>query len=317
MKLSDLLGKVDESHRLKLNWFLKYKNKNVLWKDTTLENNGLNSYIFTAPKGIFKPAESKYALSIKVMMQSKYPDQQPTIRQDGSWTFKYHQEEEKGKAASNTFTFKAIEQCIQDKVPVGVAIQVSGNPSTFKIMGLALISEIRDNFFQINGFCNLGFVQSDSSYGPYANFIPKIDAFDPESQEDAREKILRQIAQRQGQQKFRRNLLRIYNNTCPISGCNITAVLEAAHITPYLGIDTNNITNGILLRADIHTLWDLRLIAINPEDQKLHISPVLEGSSYEKFKFKKILMNFSDNEKPSIKALNYQWSLFQRNPADK
>lgn len=35
-------------------------------------------------------------------------------------------------------------------------------------------------------------------------------------------------------------------------------VLEAAHVTPYLGPETNDITNGLLLRADLHTLLDCR-----------------------------------------------------------
>src|ERR1700722_13744752 len=42
-------------------------------------------------------------------------------------------------------------------------------------------------------------------------------------------------------------------------------VLEAAHITPYMGASTNSLLNGLLLRADIHTLFNLGLISIDPD----------------------------------------------------
>jgi 5-methylcytosine-specific restriction protein A len=38
--------------------------------------------------------------------------------------------------------------------------------------------------------------------------------------------------------------------------------VEAAHIVPFQGVKTNNITNGILLRSDFHILFDLGLIGI-------------------------------------------------------
>jgi predicted restriction endonuclease len=59
-----------------------------------------------------------------------------------------------------------------------------------------------------------------------------------------------------GQINFRSKLLKIYNEKCAISATNLPPVLEAAHIVPYQGVETNNITNGILLRSDFHILFD-------------------------------------------------------------
>ncbi|WP_183629116.1 HNH endonuclease signature motif containing protein [Novosphingobium sediminicola] len=44
-------------------------------------------------------------------------------------------------------------------------------------------------------------------------------------------------------------------------------ILEAAHIVPHavIGQKGNDASNGILLRADIHTLFDLNLIRITPD----------------------------------------------------
>ncbi len=87
--------------------------------------------------------------------------------------------------------------------------------------------------------------------------------FDPETLSDAREKTFRAIALRKGQRKFRSSLLEAYKQ-CIITGCDVEQTLEAAHIHPYKGEETNKIWNGLLLRADIHNLFDLYLLTIEP-----------------------------------------------------
>lgn len=78
--------------------------------------------------------------------------------------------------------------------------------------------------------------------------------FDPKSVEDGREKIAVSIVKRRGQPEFRRKLLTVYQGRCAISGTDAVEALEAAHIVPYKGAATNHPTNGLLLRADLHTL---------------------------------------------------------------
>ena len=95
--------------------------------------------------------------------------------------------------------------------------------------------------------------------------------FDPASLEDGREIKLRAVATRQGQKKFRNHLLQAYKSKCAFTNCDIVQVLQAAHIVPYNGSETNNIKNGILLRADIHDLYDMFFVSINPENFKIAI----------------------------------------------
>lgn len=83
---------------------------------------------------------------------------------------------------------------------------------------------------------------------------------------DSRRRVLAEIAVRRGQAAFRRELLDVYGGRCAVTGCDAEPVLEAAHITPYRGDHTNTVTNGLLLRADIHTLFDLGGLGINPDD---------------------------------------------------
>lgn len=81
--------------------------------------------------------------------------------------------------------------------------------------------------------------------------------------EDGRRKIEQLVVIRQGQPAFRRKLLNAYGRKCAVTGCTIEATLEAAHIRPYWGDITNDVRNGLLLRADIHTLYDLGHIKID------------------------------------------------------
>ena len=314
----DSLDKLPEKHKQKLQWFLSNRNKEVSWKETRPENNRIpdSPFLFTTAKGIFKPKDSEYALSIKVMLNSHYQDQKIIPHNDGSWSFRYHQEENDGKSANALATNKGLVACMRDGIPIGVAIQKNGKPGArYNILGLAQVVELRDGFFQINGYSNDGKVTTGQSYGPYTEELDKIEVemFDPETQLDARYKVLKQIVQRQGQKKFREELLRIYNSTCVITKCNVPSVLEAAHITPYLGLNTNKISNGLILRADIHTLWDLGLIAIDPSEMTIHISSVLNGSEYEHFNLIKIIeLDVNENERLSKKALQVQWDLFSK-----
>ena len=104
--------------------------------------------------------------------------------------------------------------------------------------------------------------------------------FDPSSIEDGRQKIATMVKRRQGQSGFRRAMLRAYGARCAVSGCDVEPLLEAAHIHPYRGPETNSVQNGLLLRADIHTLFDLGLITVSPA-KTIMISPVLVGTDYE------------------------------------
>lgn len=137
----------------------------------------------------------------------------------------------------------------------------------FRLYLDTLSSFITDNYIEING-------------------IKTIDTF-----QKAKKQINRNINEifsgRKGQAKFREALLKAYNYRCAITGCEIEEALEAAHIIPYCLTQNNNISNGVLLRADLHTLLDFNLITIEPELKIVHFHERLTKSnsySFEKLK---------------------------------
>ena len=129
------------------------------------------------------------------------------------------------------------------------------------------------------------------------------EPFDPDSIEDARERIARTVAQRRGQQAFRDALLGAYGARCAISGCAVKDVLEAAHITPYRGDATNAISNGLLLRSDLHTLFDCGLVTIDPETMQVVTSIELACSGYAKLDGRPLRVPSDPAKAPSKKAL--------------
>ncbi|MGR5061956.1 HNH endonuclease [Photobacterium sp. DNB22_13_2] len=112
-----------------------------------------------------------------------------------------------------------------------------------------------------------------------------LEDIEAKDENDARERTLRSIVARRGQRKFRNELIAVYKQ-CVITGCTVTRALEAAHIIGYNGKRTNHVQNGLLLRSDIHTLYDLGLISINPDSLKVEIDDELKGSEYENFEGK-------------------------------
>jgi predicted restriction endonuclease len=129
--------------------------------------------------------------------------------------------------------------------------------------------------------------------------------FDPASIADGRERVIASIVRRQGQPAFRKRLLAAYGGRCAITGCTVEAILEAAHIAPYKGSETNRACNGLLLRADWHTLFDLLLVGVHAPTMTLLISPRLAGSEYEKYRGKKIQLPKDPACHPSRKALEH------------
>ncbi|MGS7842303.1 MULTISPECIES: HNH endonuclease [Stenotrophomonas maltophilia group] len=76
------------------------------------------------------------------------------------------------------------------------------------------------------------------------------------------EQVLRVI--RDGQADFRKRLIEHYGAVCMVTGTAHAAVIDAAHITPYNGTSTNALSNGLLLRKDIHALFDAGLLVVSP-----------------------------------------------------
>jgi putative restriction endonuclease len=81
---------------------------------------------------------------------------------------------------------------------------------------------------------------------------------------------------RLGQRSFQAVVLDTYRRRCAISGTHIPPVLQAAHIRPVSAGGEHRLDNGLLLRSDVHTLFDCGYIGVDPK-YRLLVSPRLRA----------------------------------------
>jgi len=121
------------------------------------------------------------------------------------------------------------------------------------------------------------FTQYDSNGDPFGSEGHQDDDFDVNAALD--EEVGYEVALRRsrpGQTPFRNALIRAYGPRCLVTGTVGEEVIEAAHIIDAGGEETMHPRNGLLLRRDIHRLWDLGLLKIHPDTLEIQVDPNLD-----------------------------------------
>ncbi|OPX05948.1 HNH endonuclease [Mycobacterium sp. AT1] len=111
-----------------------------------------------------------------------------------------------------------------------------------------------------------------------------------------------QVLVRINQGHFRTGLLRAYGLSCAVTGPCPAEALEAAHVLPYATHESHKIDEGLLLRTDIHRLFDAGHIAINPDTLIVEVDPNLARYPlYASLQGQKI------SQQPSVEALRKRY----------
>lgn len=111
---------------------------------------------------------------------------------------------------------------------------------------------------------------------------------------------------RKAQDRFKSNLVKAYGGKCCISGVGVSSVLSGAHIEPHSIAGDNSSVNGLLLRADIHKLFDDELIGIDPRSLEVVVHPDLLDTIYRDFNGARLIDRI-DGKKPNSKILKKRW----------
>lgn len=83
------------------------------------------------------------------------------------------------------------------------------------------------------------------------------------------------VQRRVGQQQFRKRLLDRYGNVCAVTGRQPEEVLDAAHLFTFAERPEHLETAGLLLRADVHRLFDRMLLSVEPRSWRSRVAPGL------------------------------------------
>jgi len=146
-----------------------------------------------------------------------------------------------------------------------------------------------------------------------SDFLVSIDELWPVTlQEKQSIRVPSTISLRRGQASFRSDMLAAYSRKCCISNSRARPVLEAAHIELNRGRDDHSTSNGLLLRSDIHTLFDLAIIAIRPSDLSVHLHPDLRESEYARYEGRIIGLPSGTDKRALSRRLQHRWTRFKK-----
>ena len=256
-------------------WFLREEQRGGLWDKLPHRTNAdspqyqhrltIDSELFPVSRdsGIFwpgrgrvkHPREKTFALSVHNSKRGAYPDVPPLYLEDGTWVLKYSSQSASVENWRDQDYNQKMINCMECGVPVGVFFATSAG---YKVLGLAFVEryEPENGWFVLHGPVHKG--------GP---------------DEKVRYALRRE---RIGQQRFRNQLFEAYTGRCAVSGCSVDEALEAAHIENYSGPKSQVVSNGILLRRDLHSLFDAHLISFElvRGDYQLCGSYLLEHTGY-------------------------------------
>jgi putative restriction endonuclease len=117
------------------------------------------------------------------------------------------------------------------------------------------------------------------------------------------------VRPRLGQGTFRVLVTDTYRRRCAVTGEKTLPVLEAAHIKPVATGGVHRVDNGILLRSDVHTLFDRGYVTISP-DHRFLVSGRLRsdfdnGEHYHRLHGSTVWLPESEPERPSRGLLEW------------
>lgn len=132
-----------------------------------------------------------------------------------------------------------------------------------------------------------------------------------EPDDDQQERLRRLVAvlARPEQAQFRQRLVDRVGPGCQFTGCGVTAAVEAAHLRPVADGGSDRDDNGLLLRRDLHALFDLDLLGVDPKRFIVRVSPELGDTEYQELEG--LPLRGADFAPPGRAGLEYRWRRFR------
>ena len=114
---------------------------------------------------------------------------------------------------------------------------------------------------------------------------------------------------RLGQGTFRIVVTDAYERRCAVTGERALPALEAAHIRPFSDLPRHEIQNGLLLRSDVHRLFDAGYVTVTPEHRVEASGRMREdfndGENYLKLHGAKVRVPADPAKQPSAESLRW------------
>lgn len=275
--------------------------------------------------GIYKPRDKwvnnrwvnnkKYALSVHSSHKGRYKDKQVVYRSDGTWILDYAAQSKDPKSITGENSNEYLFNCLYDGVPVLV---LEGLKKGYRVLGLAFVEQYvsATDSFILHGPVNPSTEDDQVFYAIHPEELTKKDLEDLEefkniTKEDERARKVAARVVREQQGLFRKKLLEAYEGACSVTNVNTLEVLQAAHIDPYRGKKSQLVNNGLLLRADIHLLYDAQLLSVEPESHLVHVSDKVHEKLYRDLEGERIRIPKDKRLWPNEDLLDQQFRLYE------
>lgn len=278
-----------------------------------------------AQRGIHKPryselqskgeGKAEYALTVFSSAKGRYSDKRPIMRSDGTWVFEYSAQTKAPESKKTQDYTPFLMNCLEDGVPVGVFVQEDGG---YRVLGLAFVEQYvsATDSFILHGPVNAKTEADQVFYAIHPEELSEaelknLEVFKDITKDDERTRKAVTRVVRERQQRFRKELMDAYEGACSITSVTTPEVLQAAHIDPYRGRKSQLVNNGLLLRADVHLLYDAQLLSVEPETHVIHVSKKVQESLYRNLEGEHIRMPRDKRLRPNEELLDQQFKLYE------
>jgi putative restriction endonuclease len=121
---------------------------------------------------------------------------------------------------------------------------------------------------------------------------------------------------RLGQGAFRLMVMDAYGRRCAITGDKTLPALDAAHIRPFHAVESHDVRNGILMRSDLHRLFDQGYVTVTP-DLRFRVSSQIRdqfqnGLIYYDLNDRNVSVPESEDQRPDRSGLEWHGSTIFR-----
>jgi predicted RNA-binding Zn-ribbon protein involved in translation (DUF1610 family) len=112
---------------------------------------------------------------------------------------------------------------------------------------------------------------------------------------------------RRGQGAFRGRVLTQYRDECAFTGRTPVDALEAAHLYSYAASGVHHLDGGLLMRRDVHRLFDLGHLAVRPNSLTVDVSHTVKGyPDYGRLHDEKFRPQLS---RPQVEWMHQHWAM--------
>lgn len=217
------------------------------------------------PRGIFKPRQMQFPLSIRTSFPRAgrkvwYDDQRDVHRQifEGDETVDYAFMGDDPDAADN----QGLREVHERQLPLVYFLGIA--PALYQPVFPAFVSEWDRHALKVK-----------VAFG-----VPNENSLKPPATALERRYALRDVKQRLHQASFRESVLAAYDGTCSLSGLPVRRLLDAAHIVADGNVLLGQpvIPNGLPLSKIHHAAFDAHLLGIDA-DFSIHVSEKLRSQN--------------------------------------